>query len=94
MLYRSVELGERSVELGEKSVKLGEESVSIGRQMLEKQDGTIGAIKEISEKIDNSKEGIISEIRSLREDLKAYMEERFVRIEREIEEIKAKIGLS
>jgi len=104
---RSVELGERSVELGERSVKLGEESVEIGKKMLEKQDmmlerqdmmlkkqdETIGAIREVSEKIDRGKEDIVTEIRSLRDDLKAYMEERFERVEREIEVIKAKLGL-
>ncbi len=61
--------------------------------MLEKQEETIGAIREVSEKIDRGKEDIVTEIRALREDLKSYMEERFVRIEREIEEIKVKIGL-
>jgi acylphosphatase len=90
---RSVELGERSVELGEKnvalsekSVKLGEESVSIGKKMLEKQDNTIKAI-------DQSKEEIVTEIRSLREDLKTYMENKFAKIEHEIEVIKTKIGM-
>ena len=61
--------------------------------MLEKQDETIGAIREVSEKIDQSKEDIVTEIRSLREDLKSYMEGRFERIEQEIGAIKAKIGL-
>ena len=35
----------------------------------------------------------INEIRGLREDLKAYMEKRFERLEREIEVIKAKMGM-
>ena len=35
--------------------------------MLEKQDGTIGAIGEVSEKIDGAKEDIVTEISSLRE---------------------------
>ena len=35
----------------------------------------------------------LGEIKGLREDLKTYLEERFKRIGREIEEIKAKIGL-
>ena len=83
----------KSVELGEKSVALGEESVSIGKKMLEKQDGTIEAIREVSKKVDKGKEEIVTEIRSLREDFKSYMEDRFTRIEQEIEAIKAKIGM-
>jgi acylphosphatase len=39
--------------------------------MLEKQDTTIGAIRELAEKIDKGKEDIVSEIRTLREDLKS-----------------------
>jgi len=62
-------------------------------QMLEKQDETIGAIKGVSEKIDRSKEEIVTEISSLREDLRSYMENKFARIEHEIEAIKAKIGM-
>ena len=61
--------------------------------MLEKQDETIGAIREVSEKIDEGKEEIVTEISSLREDLRSYMENKFARIEQEIEGIKAKIGI-
>ncbi|MGB2727735.1 MAG: acylphosphatase [Halobacteriota archaeon] len=100
LLYKSVELGEKSVALseksvalseksvalGEKSVALGEKSVSLGEKMLEKQDDTIVAI-------DRSKEEIVTEISSLREDLRSYMEEKFARVEQEIEGIKAKIGM-
>jgi len=86
LLYKSVELGEKSVALGEKSVALGEESISIGKKMLEKQDATIEAIE-------RGKEEIVTEISSLREDLRSYMENKFARIEHEIEAIKAKIGM-
>ena len=61
--------------------------------MLEKQDGTIGAIGEVSEKIEGAKEEIVTEIGSLREDLRSYMENKFAIIEHEIEGIKAKIGI-
>jgi len=105
---RSVELGEknvalseRSVALGEKNVVLGEKSVSIGEKMLEKQDmmlekqdDTIGAIRNVSEKIDQSKEEIVTEISSLREDLKSYMANKFAKIEYEIAQIKTKIGMA
>jgi len=62
-------------------------------RMLEKQDETIEAIGEVSEKIDGAKEDIVTEISSLREDLRSYMENKFARIEHEIEGIKAKIGM-
>ena len=54
--------------------------------MLEKQDETIDAI-------DRSKKEIVTEIRALRGDLKSYMEEKFAKIEYELEAIKAKIGM-
>ena len=54
--------------------------------MLEKQDDTIEAIE-------RSKEEIVTEIGALREDLRSYMENKFARIEHEIEGIKAKIGM-
>jgi hypothetical protein len=38
-------------------------------------------------------DGTIGEIRGLREDLKSFMEERLNRLEREIEIIKAKLGM-
>ena len=55
-------------------------------QMLEKKEDTIEAI-------DRSKEEIVTEISSLREDLRSYMENKFAMIEHEIEGIKAKIGI-
>jgi acylphosphatase len=80
---KSVQLGEKSVQLGEKSVKLTEESVRIEHTMLEKQDSMLAKQDET-----------IDEIRGLRYDLKAYMEQRFDKIEQEIVAIKEKIGLS
>ena len=56
-------------------------------RMVEKQDDTIEAIA-------RSKDEIVTEIRSLRGDLKAYMGNKFAKIEREIEGIKAKIGMA
>jgi acylphosphatase len=51
-------------------------------RMLEKQDVMI-----------EMQDDTIEEIRSLREDLKTYMENKFAKIEHEIEGIKAKIGM-
>lgn len=62
-------------------------------RMLEKQDDTIGAIRNVSDKIDQGKADIVTEIKSLREDLKTYMENKFTKIEYEIAEIKSKIGM-
>ncbi len=93
LLYRSVELGERTLEVAEKSAEFGEESVEIGKKMLGKQDATIDAIGGVSERIDRSKEEIVTEISALRDDLRSYMEEKFTRIEHELEAIKVKIGM-
>ena len=82
LLYKSVEIGERSVELGE-------ESVAIGNRMLKKQDSMLEKQDLMLEKQDET----TGEIRGLREDLNAYMEERFDRIEQEIGEIKVKVGM-
>ncbi len=100
LLYKSVELGENSVALGEESVSIGKkmlekQDMMLEKQdmMLEKQDETIGAIGGVSEKIDGAKEEIVTEISSLREDLRSYMENKFAKIEYEIAEIKAKVGI-
>jgi len=63
-------------------------------QMLEKQDDTIAEIRNVSEKIDEGKEEIVTEISSLIGDLRSYMENKFGKIEYEIAEIKAKIGMA
>ena len=55
-------------------------------KMLEKQDKTIDAI-------DRSKEEMVTEISSLRDDLRSYMDYKFAKIEHEVEAIKAKIGM-
>ena len=93
LLYKSVELDERTLKVAERSVELGGESVEIGKKMLGKQDETIDAIVGVSERIDQSKEEIVTEISSLRDDLRSYMEEKFTRIEHDVEAIKVKIGM-
>jgi len=50
-------------------------------------------VRNVSEKIDHGKEDIVTEVKALREDLRSYMENKFARIEYEIEGIKAKIGM-
>jgi len=88
-------LEKQDAALGKQDSMLEKQDTALGKQdsMLGKQDETIGAIREVSEKTDQSKEDIVSEIKGLRGDLKTYMEERFGRIEQEIVEIKAKVGM-
>jgi acylphosphatase len=50
--------------------------------MLEKQEETVKAVKEVGEKVD-----------ALRQDLKAYLDERFRKLEMEVERIKEAVGL-
>jgi len=57
--------------------------------MLEKQDVLISDVKDLKK----GQDILINEVRSLREDLKAYMDERFRRLEAEIVKIKKKIGI-
>ncbi len=72
-----------SVELSEKSVQLGEKSVQLTEESVK-----IGHT--MLEKHDET----LDEIRGLRYDMKAYMEQRFDKIKQEIVVIKEKIGLS
>jgi hypothetical protein len=104
---RSVELGEESVSIGKKMLEkqdmmlekqdmmLEKQDMMLEKQdmMLQKQDDTIGTIRNVSDKIDQSKVEIVTEISSLREDLKSYMTNKFAKIEYEISEIKTKIGM-
>ena len=49
--------------------------------------------EDISVAINESKEAIVSEIRELRADLKENIEDRLIRIESDVSQIKAKVGL-
>ncbi len=64
-----------------------------GGRMLEKQDETTKAIKDLSGRVDQSREEISTEVRALRDDLKYHLDERLSRIEIELSQIKAKVGL-
>jgi acylphosphatase len=57
------------------------------QKMLEKQDVMIG-------KLDDTRREIVGEIREMRGELRSYLDNRFIKIEYDIAEIKAKIGLS
>jgi hypothetical protein len=73
LLYRSVELSEKSVQLGEKSVQLGEKSVQLGEKSVQLTEESVKIGHTMLEKQDET----IDEIRGLRYDMKAYMEQRF-----------------
>ena len=87
--------GDTSMMLEKQDMMLEKQDMMLEKQdmMLEKQDETIGAIGGVSEKINQSKEEIVTEISSLREDIRSYMAEKFTKIEHEVEAIKAKIGM-
>ncbi|KPQ41173.1 MAG: hypothetical protein MPEBLZ_04265, partial [Candidatus Methanoperedens nitroreducens] len=55
-------------------------------QMLENQEKTLG-------KLDQTRTEISSEIKELRLDLRSYLDEKLIKIESDILQIKAKIGL-
>ncbi|MDF1532728.1 MAG: acylphosphatase [ANME-2 cluster archaeon] len=63
-------------------------------KMLGKHDQMLGKQDTIIEKIDETKNGITGEIKGLRNDLKSYMDQKFMKIEYDISQIKEKIGLN
>ncbi len=83
--YFEIRRGNWQEELGERldtAGKLLYRSVELGEE-------SVSVGKKMLEKQDMT----IGEIRGLREDLKAYMEERFDKLEHEIKIIKAKLGM-
>jgi len=93
---RSVELGERNVALSERSVELGERNVALIERSVELGERNVVLGEEsvsIGKLMLDKQDETITELKGVRIDLKSYMEERFVRIEREIAAIKEKIGV-
>ena len=62
-------------------------------QMLGKQDQMLGKQDQMLEKLDQNRTEISSEIRELRLDLRSYLDQKLIKIEKDIFQIKAKIGL-
>ncbi len=62
-------------------------------KMLEKQDKMLEKQDKMLEKLDETKKEVVGEIRGLRWDLKSYLDEKLIRIEEDIAQIKAKIRL-
>jgi acylphosphatase len=74
-------------------IRLTEKSLDKQDQMLDKQDQMLGKQDEIVEKIGEAKNEIVGEVRDLRSDLKTSLDDRLSRIESDVAQIKAKVGL-
>ncbi len=58
-----------------------------------KQDKMLGKQDQMLEKLEETKTEIAGEIREMRQDLRSYFDNKLIRIEHDIDLIKAKIGL-
>lgn len=81
--------------LGKQDQMLGKQDQMLGKQdqMLDRMDLLLGKQDDVVGKIDEAKSEIITEIRELRFDFKTSFEERLSRIENDVAQVKAKIGL-
>jgi acylphosphatase len=81
-------LGKMDLMLDKQDQMIGTQDQTLGKLdlMLDKQD-------EIVEKIDEAKTEIVTEIKDLRSDFKTNIEDRLSRIESDMAQVKAKIGL-
>ena len=84
-------LGDMNVTL--KSVKEDTSSIKEDTASIKEDTKLIPGIKENTEMMLEKQEDTTGEISALREDLRSYMENKFAKIEYEIEGIKAKIGM-
>jgi acylphosphatase len=86
----------QDVMIEKQDVMIEKQDVMIEKQdiMIEKQDRMLEKQDMMIEKLDDTRKEIVSEIREMRGDLRSYLDSRFMRIEYDIAEIKAKIGLS
>ena len=75
---------------------LDKQDLMLGKQdqMLDKQDSMLDKQDTIIQKIDLTRTDITGEIKELRTDLESYMDRKFIKIEADISQIKAKIGLN
>ncbi len=79
--------------LGKMDTMIEKQDSMLGKMdtVIEKQSETTEEIKEVSGRIYQNREETVSEIRSLRSDLKSYFDERLIRLELEVAQIKAKV---
>ncbi len=81
-----------TLQLG-KMIEVGLEMVRKQDLMLGKQDETLGELRAFRQESKQNQELIINELRGVRKDLKTMMDERLVKIERDLEAIKARLGI-
>jgi acylphosphatase len=81
-------LGKQDQMLDRQDLMLGKQDQMLGKMdlMLDKQDNLV-------EKIDEAKREIVTEIKDLHSDFKTHIEDRLSRIESDMAQVKAKIGL-
>jgi acylphosphatase len=81
------------IELNRAGLNKQDQMVGLMGQMIEQQDQMLSKQDELIGKMDETKNEIVDEIRQLRSDLKPTIEDRLSRIEGDVAQIKAKIGL-
>ena len=91
-----LEMQNKMLEGQNKMLERQDEMLKRQDMMLRKQDEMLrkqGMMLRKQDEISKGQDGIINEIKALRLDLRSFLDERFRKIEAEIEKIKAKIGL-
>ncbi|HSD58155.1 MAG TPA: acylphosphatase [Methanotrichaceae archaeon] len=92
-----IELTRQSVSHQEKMLGKQDQMLEKMDQMLGKQDQMLGKLdyaeKNIVLKLDDVQESIVGEIKELRSDIKPLVDDRLLRIESDVSQIKAKMGL-
>jgi acylphosphatase len=88
-------LGLQNQMLGKQDQMLSLQDQMLGKQdqMLDLQDRMLKKQDDLVDKMDETKNEIVGEIRELRSDLKSILEDRLSRIESDVAQIKAKVGL-
>ena len=81
--------------LGKQDVMIEKQDTMLGKMdsMLGKQDETTKAIKDLSGRVEQGKEEIVTEISSLKDDLKSHFDERLSRLVTDVSQIKAKVSM-
>lgn len=83
--------GGRMLEKQDKTLEKQDTMLGKMDTMIEKKSETTEEIRDISGRIDQNREETVSEIRLLRSDLKSYFDERLIRLELEVAQIKARV---
>jgi acylphosphatase len=92
-LKKLIELSERGLNKQDQMLDRQDQMLAKQDQMLGKMDLLLGKQDDIIGKIDEAKSEIITEIKELRADFRSSLEERLSRIESDLAQVKAKIGI-